>query len=150
MEGSTTPRDQIPGVYVEHVERLLTTLADHLRTAFEANRFLEEQTGLHNQAGGNNLTEALSHIGTLAENAQRLSFEEQRDQLTHLDDHLRRSMMEAFEVVVKARLGKLRALWSEYLRKASNLSRRGRIRGVKPQSELEVLRRKIAADVEAG
>jgi hypothetical protein len=132
------------------LEALLKTLRENLKTVFEANRFLEERTTLHNQAGANNLTEALSHIGTLAEEAHRLSYEDQMAQVALLDDHLRRSMMEASERLVKARLGQLRKRWREYQRKAVPLSRRGRLRGVKTYEEVLVISRRLALRVEEG
>ena len=83
-------------------------LNDRLAPVFEANRYFEEHTGIANKAGTNNLTEALSHIGTLVEYAQDMDYDEQREQVALFGDHLRRSMMESFEQVVKARLGKIK------------------------------------------
>lgn len=143
-------QEAVADVDVRVLERLLLTLRENLMTVFEANRFFEEKTGLHNEAGANNLAEALSHIGTLAQEAPNLSYDEQSAQVALLEDHLRRSMMEAFEKLVKARLGKLSRLWHEYLRKASSLSRRGKLRGTRAHDDLVALRRTIATELENG
>jgi hypothetical protein len=140
----------VADVDVRVVERLFKTLSDNLMTVFEANRFFEEKTGLHNEAGANNLAEALSHIGTLAQEASKLTYDEQSAQVALLEDHLRRSMMEAFEKLVKARLGKLNRLWHEYMRRASALSRRGKLRGTPSDDDLRALRRSVAVELEAG
>jgi hypothetical protein len=102
------PGHAVRGVYVEHVELLFGLINDRLAPVFEANRYFEEHTGIANKAGANNLTEALSHIGTLVEYADSMNFNEQREQVAFFGDHLRRSMMESFEQVVKARLGKIK------------------------------------------
>lgn len=111
-EGEHRPRADashaVLGVYVEHVELLFGLINDRLAPVFEANRYFEEHTGIANKAGANNLTEALSHIGTLVEYAHAMDSDEQREQVAFFGDHLRRSMMESFEQVVKARLGKIK------------------------------------------
>jgi hypothetical protein len=101
------PTHAVRGVYVEHVELLFGLINDRLAAVFEANRYFEEQTGIANKAGSNNLTEALSHIGTLVEYGHVMNSDQQREQVAYFGDHLRRSMMESFEQVVKARLGKI-------------------------------------------
>jgi hypothetical protein len=105
---SADPQHTVKGVYVEHVELLFGLINDRLAPVFTANRFFEEHTGIANKAGANNLSEALSHIGTLIEYAHDMDFNEQREQVALFGDHLRRSMMESFEQVVKARLGRIK------------------------------------------
>ncbi|HEY3759007.1 MAG TPA: hypothetical protein VGL37_04555 [Solirubrobacteraceae bacterium] len=105
---SADPAHAVRGVYIEHVELLFGLINDRLAPVFEANRYFEEHTGIANKAGANNLTEALSHIGTLVEYAHVMDSDEQREQVAFFGDHLRRSMMESFEQVVKARLGKIK------------------------------------------
>jgi hypothetical protein len=105
---SAHPQHAVRGVYVEHIDLLFGLINDRLAPVFEANRYFEEHTGIANKAGANNLSEALSHIGTLVEYAHDMDFHEQREQVALFGDHLRRSMMESFEQVVKARLGKIK------------------------------------------
>jgi hypothetical protein len=105
----------IDGVGVRHIERIFALLRDKLPVVLSANRYFEEQTGFHNEAGTNNIVDAFSHLATLVEGAEELSDAEQAEQVAHLEDHLRRSMMEAFEQVLKYRLGEIAELWEEYL-----------------------------------
>jgi hypothetical protein len=67
----------VRGVYVAHVDLLFGLINDRLAAVFEANRYFEEQTGIANKAGANNLTEALSHIGTLVEYADAMDSDQQ-------------------------------------------------------------------------
>jgi hypothetical protein len=89
------PAHTVRGVYIEHVDLLFGLINDRLAPVFEANRYFEEHTGIANKAGSNNLTEALSHIGTLVEYAHAMDSDEQREQVAFFGDHLRRSMMES-------------------------------------------------------
>lgn len=57
----------IAGVHGAHIERIFWLLREKLPRVLAANRYFEEQTGLHNEAGRNNLVDALSHLGTLVE-----------------------------------------------------------------------------------
>jgi hypothetical protein len=146
----TGQADDVAGVRVEHIERVFWLLREKFPRVLEANRYFEEETGLHNEAGQNNIVDAFSHLATLVENAPELSPEEQRDQVTHLEDHLRRSMMEAFEQVVKERLGLLARLWDEHVKIAGPLLTRGELRGVAGYDELWRLRRRLAGHLDKG
>lgn len=137
------PPESVAGIDTEQLERLLGLLRDHLPKVLESNRFFEEETGFHNEAGANNLVDALSHVGTLAENASSLSREEQRDEVTNFADHLRRSMMEGFERTLKHRLGELSERWEEYQREARPLQAQGRLRGVPTPDALDTQRRRV-------
>ncbi len=143
-------RDTVAGIHVEHLERLLGLLTEHLPKVLESNRFFEEETGYHNEAGANNLVDALSHIGTLAENAANLSRDEQRDEITNFSDHLRRSMMEGFERTLKHRIGEIAGSWRDYERDVRPLQERGDVRGVPTPDELGTLRRRMRSQVEQG
>ena len=126
---SADPRYAVRGVYIAHVELLFGLINDRLAPVFEANRYFEEHTGIANKAGVNNLSEALSHIGTLVEYAGDMDFNEQREQVALFGDHLRRSMMESFEQVVKARLGKIKdeKLLDRYNAEVVPLLRKGKL-----------------------
>jgi hypothetical protein len=116
MSSSTNSTEAVEGVGVEHIKRVFVLLRDKLPIVLTANRFFEEQTGFHNEAGTNNLVDALSHLATLVEHAAELDDTQQAEQVAHLEDHLRRSMMESFEQVLKFRLGEIAELWEEYIR----------------------------------
>jgi hypothetical protein len=126
---SADPRYAVRGVYIAHVELLFGLINDRLAPVFEANRYFEEHTGIANKAGANNLTEALSHIGTLVEYAHDMNSDEQREQVAFFGDHLRRSMMESCEQVVKARLGKIKdeGLLDRFNREVVPLLRKGKL-----------------------
>jgi hypothetical protein len=140
----------VDDVYIHHIERVFLLLREKLPLVLEANRYFEEETGIHNEAGNNNLVDALSHLSTLVQEAPQLDDNEQRDQVTHLEDHLRRSMMEAFEQVVKLRLGDLAELWEEHMSVARPLIASGDVRGVAGIDELDRLRRRMKTQLDDG
>jgi hypothetical protein len=142
----------VRGVYVEHVDLLFGLINDRLAAVFEANRYFEEQTGIANKAGANNLTEALSHIGTLVEYADAMDFDEQREQVAYFGDHLRRSMMESFEQVVKARLGKIKqeGLWGRFNQEVVPLLRAGKLPTAPTEDEVLAFGRETDRHLEEG
>jgi hypothetical protein len=146
------PEQRIGGVYVAEVERMLAILATRILTVMDAHRYAEEHARIYNRIGRNNLTEALSHLARLAESAESLSRAEQRDQLTHFEDHLRRTMMESFEVVAKARLGKLKkdGTWDRYYSKASSLVERGKLPTCADAAEIRELEIQVKYYMEEG
>jgi hypothetical protein len=139
MDEPSTRRD-IEGVDVAQLERIFSLLRDQLPRVLAANRFFEEHTGFHNEAGANNLVDALSHLATLVENAETLGPTGQAEQVAHMEDHLRRSMMEAFEQVLKYRLGTIADLWDDYVYFVRPLAAQEALPGVAPVEELEQTR----------
>ncbi len=148
----TSADERIAGVYREQVERMFEVLSTRILTVMEAHRYAEEHARIYNRIGRNNLTEALSHLARLAESAPDLSNEEQRDQLTNFEDHLRRTMMESFEVVAKARLGKLKkdGIWDRYYANAARLVDHGKLPSVASAEEIEELEREVRFWMEEG
>lgn len=144
--------ERIQGVYRREVERMLEILARRILTVMEAHRYAEEDARIYNRIGRNNLTEALSHLARLAESADELTSDEQRDQLTHFEDHLRRTMMESFEVVAKARLGKLKkdGVWDRYHTRAARLVDSGRLPAVASADEIRDLELDVSFWMEEG
>jgi hypothetical protein len=133
----------IDGVDVEQLKRVFWLLREKLPLVLAANRYFEEHTGFHNEAGHNNLVDALSHLGTLVENAESLGPAGQAEQVAHLEDHLRRSMTESFELVLKYRLGTIADLWDEYMYFVKPRLRDDGERGLASYQELEERRTKI-------
>lgn len=131
------------GLEPEHARRLQDLLAAELPEVFRANRIIEQQTRYVSEAGRNNLVDALSHIGTLAERGSELNSRQQAAQVAKIEEHLRRAMMEAPEEVVRARLADIAKRWDEYQREAAPYRRAGTLRGVPRHSELEGLRERI-------
>jgi hypothetical protein len=133
------------------LERVLGLLRDRLPRVFEANRYFEERTGFHNEAGTNNLVDALSHFSTLVEQAEELGPAGQAEQVAMLEDHLRRSMMEAFEQVLKFRLADVAELWEDYFFEVRPLFERGAaLAGARAPAELLEKREEIAGLLEEG
>jgi hypothetical protein len=143
---------RINGVYVGNLERLLDVLQTRLRKVMEAHRFFEEHAQMRNRIGAANLNEALSHIGRLAESADDMTEEQQRDQVTHFEDHLRRTMMESFELVARARLGRLKqeGITTKYSRQVVPLLTRGKLPHVAPAGEMLALQRECRRLMEEG
>lgn len=127
----------------EHARRLEELLGTELPEVFKANRIIEQQTRYVSEAGRNNLVDALSHIGTLAERGSELNSRQQAAQVAKIEEHLRRALMEAPEEVVRARLADIARRWAEYQREAAPYRREGTLRGVPRHSELETLRERI-------
>ena len=97
---------------------------------------METLTGEKNVIGRQNLVEALAHLGILFARGPDLDHDEQIEQAAFLGDHLRRVMMEAFEVEVYATIG---AHWDDedpksvgrrYDALAAPLIKRGKLMGV--------------------
>lgn len=131
------------GLRPDNAARLEELLAIELPEVFKANRIIEQQTGYISEAGRNNLVDALSHIGTLAERGAQLSPRQQAAQVAKIEEHFRRAMMEAPEEVVRACLVDIKQTWVEYQREAGPYRRNGTLRGVPKHSELEQLRKRI-------
>ncbi|HWM63518.1 MAG TPA: hypothetical protein VNP96_05945 [Solirubrobacterales bacterium] len=131
---------------------MLEVLSTRVLTVMEAHRYAEEHARIYNRIGRNNLNEALSHLARLAESAPELSNVEQRDQLTNFEDHLRRTMMESFEVVAKARLGKLKkdGIWDRYYARAARLVDNGKLPAVASTEEIEEIEREVRFWMEEG
>jgi len=151
VESDAVP-DRINGVYVSNIEKLLTVLQLRVLKVLDAHRFFEEHTRMRNRIGSNNLTEALSHMGRIAESAHEMTEEQQREQITHLEDHLRRTMMESFELVARARLGRLRkdGIVERYQTQVVPLALRGKLPNIKPLEEIEALERDTRHWMEEG
>ena len=142
---------EIDGVDIEQLERVFGLLREKLPEVYKANRYFEEKTGFHNEAGTNNIVDALSHFGTLIERAEELGPEGQAEQVAHLEDHLRRSMMEAFEQTLKFSLSDAAELWDSYLEEVyPRLASATKIPGAVPVGELIAKREQIADLLEIG
>jgi hypothetical protein len=142
--------DRVEGIYLPEFRRLVRMLREKYPRVLEANRFFEEETGWDNEPGGNNLVDVLSHIGTLFEEAPNLSEDRQRDQVTLIEDHLRRSMMESWEQLLDFRLGEVDKLWDEYLQEARPLQETGELRGSPTAQQLDRMRRRYKSCLDRG
>lgn len=94
------------------------------------------------------LVDVLSHLGTLA-SRHDLTPEEQATQLSKIEEHLRRAIIEHPEEVVRDRTVDVHTLWAEYQREAYVYREQGFLRGVPRHKELEELRTRIDLLMEA-
>jgi hypothetical protein len=136
-------RRRVSGVYVENLDRLVWVLREKYPRVLEADRRFEEETDVRNKVGTNNLVDALSHIGTFFESAHDLTFQDQRNQVTLFEDHLRRTMMEAWEQMLDFQAGEIEKLWYEdYLETARPMQQSGELSGSPTASHLDSKRKR--------
>jgi hypothetical protein len=122
-------------LYPDALEKLSAIFGGHLADVLVRHRRMETLTGEKNVIGRQNLVEALAHLGTLFARAPELDRDKQLEQVAFLGDHLRRVMMESFEVEVYVTIA---AVWDEndaksvgrqYDAIAAPLIRRGKLLG---------------------
>jgi hypothetical protein len=94
------PREAHSQLYLDALEKLSIIFGKHLADVLVRHRRVEALTGERNVIGRQNLVEALAHLGILFARAPELDRDKQLEQVAHLGDHLRRVMMESFEVEV--------------------------------------------------
>lgn len=142
--------ERLEGVFVNHLSRIIEVMRVHYPRVLAANRFFEEETAIHNEVGHNNLNDALSHLGTLFENAERMSDEEQYAEVHDFEGHLRRSMMESYEQIYRMRMGDVSKRWEEHAEIARAMQEQGELRGVASLEELDRLRGRCKVLLERG
>ncbi len=129
-------------------ERLAHVLCTRIPEVFRLNRIIERRTGYSSEIGQNMLVDVLSHLGTLA-SRHDLTPEQQATQLSKIEEHLRRAIIEHPEEVVRDRTVDVHDLWAEYQREAYVYREQGFLRGVPRHQELEELRTRIDLLMEA-
>jgi hypothetical protein len=129
-------------------ERLARVLCSQIPEVFRLNRIIEQRTGYSSEIGKNMLVDVLAHLGTLA-SRQDLSQEQQATQLSKIEEHLRRAIIEHPEEVLRDRLSDVRELWAEYEREAYSYRKAGLLRGVPRHQDLEDTRKRIDALMES-
>ena len=156
MSTSTTnpsgghPGDRLDGVYNDHLSRIMVVMREHYPKVLASNRFFEEETGIHNELGANNLNDALSHLGTLFEQAHLMTHAQQGHEVHDFEGHLRRGMMESYEQVFRLRMGQVEKLWREHERVVRPKQVEGKLRGAPPLDHLDVLRRRCKSLLDQG
>lgn len=142
---------RVNGVYLQNLSRLVWILREKYPRVLEADRRFEEETGFRNKLGTNNLVDALSHIGTLFEAAPDSSYDSQRAQITLFEDHLRRTMMEAWEQMLNFQMGEIDKLWyGQYLKEARPLQNSGDLPGSPSAHQLDVKRKRYVRLLQEG
>jgi hypothetical protein len=142
---------RVNGVYVRNLGRLVWILREKYPRVLEADRRFEEETEFRNKVGTNNLVDALSHIGTLFEAAPDSTYDSQRAQITLFEDHLRRTMMEAWEQMLEFQTGEIDKLWyGQYLEEARPLQNSGDLPGSPSAQQLDSKRKRYVRLLEQG
>lgn len=108
-------REPSSQIYPDALRKLTAIFGKHLADVLVRHRRVEVLTGEKNVVGRQNLVEALAHLGTLFARAPELDRDKQLEQVAFLGDHLRRVMMESFELEVYVTIG---ALWDDKSRKS--------------------------------
>jgi hypothetical protein len=106
--------DTICGVERQLVERYLLLIRDHYRKAEKATYFIEQRTGVVNFVGVANVRDALSHLVTLLD--ENTPAEKRNDQLISAEEHLRRAILEPYNIAINKQLVLFKELYEKYKR----------------------------------
>jgi hypothetical protein len=140
-------------LYTDVLEKLSVVFGTHLADVLVRHRKVEALTGEKNVIGRQNLVEALAHLGVLFARAPELDQDKQLEQLAFLGDHLRRVMMESFEVEVYVTIA---AHWDDespksvgrlYDSVAAPLIRHGKLMGHVTPEEVQARFDQISDDI---
>ena len=124
-------------------ERLASILRVQIPEVFRANRVIEQKTGYTSDIGKNMMVDVLSHLGTLAERAGTLDPEQQASQVTKIEEHLRRSLIEHPEEVLRNRIVDVEERWLVYQREAFPYREAGTLPNAPRHRDLEEMRQRI-------
>jgi len=94
--GHGEPRTLVCGVDKELVEQFLDLIRNYYKKADKATFFLELRTGLVNVPGITNIRDVLSHLVTLLDSSTPQA--ERRAQIENAAEHLRRAIIEPYEM----------------------------------------------------
>jgi hypothetical protein len=141
-DGGPEPDSPFGHLEEDNHARITRVLVEYVPEVFRLNRAIEQRTGYTSEIGRNMMVDVLAHLGTLA-SRRDLTAAEQATQLSKVEEHLRRAIIEHPEEVVRVRLADVRGLWSEYQRDAYTYREQGLLRGIPRHSELEELRSRI-------
>lgn len=143
QDGGGDLREPHSSLYPDALEKLSAIFGKHLAEVLVKHRKVETLTGEKNIIGRQNLVEALAHLGTLFARAPDLNRDEQLEQVAFLGDHLRRVMMESFEVEVYATIGDHwneddpKSIGRRYDAVAAPLVKQGKLLGVIAPDEVQ-------------
>lgn len=137
------------GLTRENRQRLSLILTEHLPEVFTLDRIIEQKTGYTSEICRNMKVDVLAHLATLAKRQHELSAEQQASQLAKIEEHLRRAIVEHPEEVLRDRIGDIEEFWIEYQQVAYVYREKNELQGVPRHKELEELRQRIDAHLEA-
>lgn len=137
------------GLTPKNQERLREILSQHLPEVLRADRVIERKTGYASEICKNMKADVLAHLATLAERQDELDHDQQASQLAKIEEHLRRAIVEHPEEVLRDRIVDVGDLWDEYQRVAVPFRHENELHDVPRHKELEDLRHRIDALMEA-
>ncbi len=106
----------ICGVDAALIERFLVLIRDHYRSADKAAFFLERKAGSFSVVGMTNLRDVLSHLATLLD--PKTPPDERSAQLASAEEHLRRAIIEPYEIALAQASERVEELYERYKREA--------------------------------
>jgi hypothetical protein len=130
-------------------ERLAAIMHEQVPEVFRANRVIEQQTGYSSEIGKNMMIDVLSHLGTLAQRGGTLTAEQQASQLTKIEEHLRRALIEHPEEVLRNRIVDVEERWLVYQREAFPYREQGTLPNAPRHQDLEEMRQRIQVLLES-
>ncbi len=111
-ESKNLASPKIIGVDAEFVENFLILLRDNYERCDEAINFLEQNTGIASISSITNQRDALSHFVTALK--PDLSDEERKQQFYNAEEHLRRAIIDPFQIACAEKYDELSSLSENY------------------------------------
>lgn len=119
---SIESNEQVCGVDKRLVEDFLSLILHNYRKTDEATAFLEHRAGVSNVHAFTNVRDVLSHLCTLLDPATPP--EKKRDQLNNAEEHLRRAILEPYEVGFSKLTSEFKKVYDDYKRNVIPLRER--------------------------
>jgi hypothetical protein len=94
------------------LESFLILIRDNYKKADEAAFFLENRAGITNVHGITNMRDVLSHLATMLD--RKTPPEKKRDQLNNAEEHLRRAVLEPYEVALSKLTAEFKTVYNNY------------------------------------
>lgn len=147
--GQETPSGVFPRLTPKNQERLSRILSEYLPEVITADRVIVQKTGYTSEICKTMQLDVLAHLATIAAKQHELDEDQQASQLAKIEEHLRRAIVEHPEEVVRDRISDIEELWVKYKLEAFELRRNQELHGVPRHEELEEIRRRIDALMDA-
>jgi hypothetical protein len=106
------PEPLVRGIRQSQLERFLTLIREGYPKAELATCFLEERAGINNIPNMANVRDVLSHFATFLD--PEIDEKERADQLAHAEEHLRRAIMEPYQIAIEDIAVKVADLYDKY------------------------------------
>ena len=102
------------GVDKTLVEDFLILILKNYKRADEATAFLENRAGVSNVHAFTNVRDVLSHLATMLD--PNTPPEKKRDQLNNAEEHLRRAVLEPYEVAFGKLIQQFQTIYDDYIK----------------------------------